>query len=348
MNDAAIGWPPFADPAWIESWLAAFAADERTVRIKSDQGESLTLCFRNIRLHGIGLKALCSPTNDHTPRYEWPVSLLDRETVVRLLSESRKSHRWDLIELYLVPLGSATAEVLGSLSSRGYRGEINRWFRSARVDLTIDKEEYFRSRSKKLRATTNNAENKLRRLGDLQFLDAAQGDDWRHWLGEALMIEAGGWKGREGSAISQRSNERNFYEHVLADARSQGNLRLFLLFLNGELLAFNILVFADGTYYGLKTGYRDDMQKYSPGNVLFRMVLDTVFGEARARTLDMLDPVTSWKERWATDTGELALIRVYAPGIRSTSVFLFRRVARRLIAFRDSLRRSAARVEPSR
>ena len=309
-------FPPFCDPLWIQAWLAAFASGQQTLTLGGvllRQGE--------LRLHGLRLSALLSPTNAHTPRYGcWrqqpmPTQLND------WLAQSRRQWPWQVLQLDLVPEHSPTHLAFAALAGAGARVEIRPAEITAVVDLSQGQAAYFQQLSKKLRANTNNAENGLRRLGELRCMEVAGQTDWLDWLDRAFALEAEGWKGAQGSAIAQNTALQDFYRQVLIQGQAQGRLRFFVLLLADRLIAFQILWRADDTDYGLRTGFVEDLAKYSPGNVLQRMSTQALFDEGVARKLDMLGPVTPWKARWQTGEETLLRIRVYAPGWRSGLVY---------------------------
>lgn len=312
-------FPAFADPLWIQAWLAAFAPDEHTLTLGDAPG--VLLRQGELRLHGLRLPALLSPTNAHTPRYAcWT----QQPTVAQLsdwLAQSRQQWPWQVLQLELVPEHSPTHRAFAQLADAGAWVEIRPAEITAVVDLSQGQTAYFQSLSKKLRANTNNAENGLRRLGELQCLDVAGQPDWLDWLERAFALEAEGWKGEQGSAIAQNTALQRFYRGVLMHGHAQGRLRFFVLLLDARLIAFQILWRADGSDYGLRTGFVEDLAKYSPGNVLQRMSTQALFDAGGASKLDMLGPVTPWKARWQTGEEALLRIRVYAPGWRTALIY---------------------------
>jgi CelD/BcsL family acetyltransferase involved in cellulose biosynthesis len=223
-----------------------------------------------------------------------------------------------------------------ALRDAGAAVEIRTIQHTSVIDLARGEKAYFDGISKKLRQNTNLAENGLKRQGALEMREVANSDDWRDWLERAFELEAAGWKGEQGSAIGQSPHELEFYRRVFGAARSEDRFRLYVLLLDGELIAFNALVLVDGVYYGFKTAFDERHAKQSPGNVLQRFVLRVLFAEGRANKLDMLDPVTPWKERWQTGTEALLRIYLYAPTPRGRLVYWARKAAHALRGLKKS------------
>jgi hypothetical protein len=235
---------------------------------------------------------------------------------------------WDLLELEFLTPDSNAGRLLGRLPKPWHRVDLRARWETPVIDLTQGADTYFTSLPQKLRANTNRAENGLGRAGVLAVNEFAAGADWRTWFDTALALESAGWKADTGGAIAQSDLLRAFYLTVLEQFRAAGALRLFGLTLDGELVAYNLLVRDGQTWFGLKTGYAEAWSKHSPGNVLFRHVLRALFEERGAHSLDLLDPVTDWKRRWASRIEPRLRLRLYAPGWRGRLAYHGERGAR--------------------
>lgn len=319
---------PFIDPAWMAPWFAAFEPHAETITIGPDDAPYAKLCKGNRTLHKVNLRALISPANCHTPRYGWSLDGVNAGELQKRLEESRKRYSWDVIDLNLVGEGSATHLAMQMLQDAGEAVEIRPIQHTSVIDLTRGEKAYFEGISKKLRSNTNLAENGLKRQGNLEMREVSCGGDWQDWLEKMFELEAAGWKGEKGTAISQTPYELEFYRKVFGAAQREDRFRLYVLLLDGNLIAGNVLVLVDGVYYGFKMAFDERYAKQSPGNVLQRFVLRALFSEGRAQKLDMLDPVTPWKERWQTGTEALLRIYIYAPTLRGQCVYRARKTAR--------------------
>lgn len=329
MSGAPNHTPAIAGPAWVDAWLAAFAPVGAPLELGA--GTQLWLRRDSGRVLGLPLRLLRSPTNEHTPRYDWPGNLTPA-ALAGWLTASRRTYPWHLLELELLAEDSNAGHLLASLPQPWRRLALLARWETPVIDLTQGADAYFAGLPQKLRANTNRAENGLRKAGDLRVRDLALDADWQTSLDACLTLESAGWKGEAGGAIEQHDRTRTFYLTVLRQFHAAGALRLYGLTLDGELLAFNLLLRDGPTWYGFKTGYGEAWAKQSPGNVLFRHVLSALFADGNAQTLDMLDPVTDWKRRWASRIEPRLRLRLYAPGWRGGLAYHGERLARRLYA----------------
>ncbi|MGE0810743.1 MAG: GNAT family N-acetyltransferase [Immundisolibacter sp.] len=316
-----------AGPAWLDAWFAAFSSTGE--RMALDTARSLWLRRDRGRVLGLPLRVLRSPTNEHTPRYDWPGDL-SPAALAGWLAASRRVYAWHLLELDLLAENANAVRLLAGLPKPWRRLALLARWETPVIDLAQGADAYFAGLPQKLRANTNRAENGLGKAGELRVRDLAQDDDWQTSLDACLALESAGWKGEAGGAIARQDRTRTFYLTVLRHFQAAGALRLYGLTLDGELLAFNLLLRDGPVWYGFKTGYAEAWARQSPGNVLFRHVLKALFADGDAHTLDMLDPVTDWKRRWASRVEPRLRLRLYAPGWRAGLAYHGERIARRL------------------
>ncbi len=305
--------PFFSQAQWFAAWLGAFASESVEAEV---DGISIPFIPRRQRRWGLAHRFLSAPANEHSPCLRLPC-LPSRETA-GLDAALRRLYRRQAFSWLEFPLLEHDAPELVSLRALvgcGWHLVEARHPHTAIAEFEDGWEAYHRALSKKLRANTNRAENGLSRLGELRFEDAAESAMWIEAWEEFLALEAQGWKGETQSAIAGDEKLVAFYRRVLEEAHRQGKLRLYLLRLDGRLIGANLVIVEGATAYGWKTAYAPDLAKYSPGNVLQRKVTQALAEEGVGR-LDMLDPVTDWKRRWATRVEPRIHLRLFPPGLR--------------------------------
>ena len=170
-------------------------------------------------------------------------------------------------------------------------------------------------------------EKRLAGLGEVTFealgLDASVTDEA---LEEAFELEASGWKGREGSPISADPTTKRFYESLFRYGASRHEMVLFVVKLDGRIVAFDLDTRDNGRIDLLKTGYDESLSKASPGNVLRWRILES---EAKRGEIDAyhLGRPSSWKMRWATKVSDIGTLRLYS-GVRGRAIYLTNVVGR--------------------
>lgn len=318
----------FQDRELQQAWIRAFAPHLK-VHDAADCGFPSILLLEEPAGAACGLRKLRAPTNQHVPFYDWP--RMTPHEAGRLLLDAHGAGKWNVIELDLVMKGSETCRCLRQLQQDGWAMEMVHWQTSAYVDLGRTAAAYAQGLSSKLRANTNNAENRLRRQGDLVMEDLAARADWEHWLERAFALEAAGWKGAAGTAVLQAEATRDYYRAVVRHFRAANGLRLFGLRLEERLIAFNLVIACGRTCVGWKTSFDPAFGAFSPGSVLLRHTVGRLREEGSFDKLDMMYPVSEWKQRWSDGTEELLRVTLYARTPVARTLFGVRAAARRLL-----------------
>src|SRR5712671_3931434 len=118
----------------------------------------------------------------------------------------------------------------------------------------------------------SNMKNNLRRwqarldaVGVLSPVRLAPGDDRAAWTQDFMRLEASGWKGRAGSALSCREDDRRFVAAVFGEAFRRGRLLVTGLDLGGRALARHVMFTAGEGAFTFKIAYDETYEKCSPG-----------------------------------------------------------------------------------
>lgn len=118
----------------------------------------------------------------------------------------------------------------------------------------------------------SNMKNNLRRWrsrlaahGELTPARLSSGDDVAAWLDEFMRLEASGWKGRAGTALASREDDRRFAGEVLAEAFRRGRLIITGLDLGGRALARHCMLAAGEGAFTFKIAYDETYAGCSPG-----------------------------------------------------------------------------------
>ena len=118
----------------------------------------------------------------------------------------------------------------------------------------------------------SNMKNNLRRwrarladAGELSAVRLGASDALAPWVEGFMHLEASGWKGRAGSAMACREEERRFADAVFPEAFRRGRLQITGLDLNGRPLARHIMVSAGDGAVSFKIAYDETHAKSSPG-----------------------------------------------------------------------------------
>jgi hypothetical protein len=135
----------------------------------------------------------------------------------------------------------------------------------------LSPEDYFTaSLSGKKRKELRRQFNRLSDEGAVAFerRDDAEGLD--QWCAQFLVLEAAGWKGREGSALACSPTTERFFRDALAGAAARGRLERLTLALDGRPIAMLANFITPPGAFSFKTTYDERLARFSPGVLLQR------------------------------------------------------------------------------
>ena len=108
-------------------------------------------------------------------------------------------------------------------------------------------------------------EAKLRPHGSITPVRLARQEDVAGWTQAFMQLEASGWKGKEGTALICREDDRRFVTEVFPEAFRRGQMQITGLDLGGRPLARHIMFIAGEGAYCFKIAYDDAHASASPG-----------------------------------------------------------------------------------
>ena len=127
---------------------------------------------------------------------------------------------------------------------------------------------------------------RLRDLGAVTFGVAREGADLREHIEAFMVLEAKGWKGRQGGAFLNDPRLATFLRAMTRGMGHEGKCRLYWLALDGLMIAANIVLLSHETAYFWKTAYDEDFSFASPGVLLTLDMTERLMREPRVVSAD--------------------------------------------------------------
>ncbi|GAA0763357.1 hypothetical protein GCM10009076_18100 [Erythrobacter ramosus] len=122
--------------------------------------------------------------------------------------------------------------------------------------------------SAKKRKELRRQHNRLAEEGRLVFERVEDDTGLAEWTAEFLALEAAGWKGEAGSALSSAPDTRTLFEQSLAGAAAAERLERLALRLNGRAIAMLVNFVTAPGVYSFKTAFDEAYARFSPGMLL--------------------------------------------------------------------------------
>lgn len=296
---------------WFDAWLAAFGTEGDGIWVPPDKPDDLGIPYvkGQYTVGAIRIPMATGATNDHTPRYDilgelsqpaYALQAMMKECGVSLLSFSYLSENSRLLRAI-------------RKNDAGLLYYVDFCETSPYVDCTVSWEEYWHSRGK-TKATWKRRERKLFNDRHAQFECVTEWGRAEFILPEVFAIEASGWKGQAGSAIQQDRSTLAFYTTIARQWADDGALRLFILSIDQQIVAFQLNALYGGVLYHVKVGYLEEYAALSPGQALQLRILRWAFDNPDIQAFDMLGGggrAAENKLKWATHAETLHTLYVF-------------------------------------
>ncbi len=324
--------PPYHRPGWFAAWAAAFRPDAAvTVVTLRDRAGTLRALAPVIREGGTTV----SPTNEHSPGYgcvaDSPEALAGLAAALLGTGSS----------LRLGPLADADPLRAGVREQAARRRHIvmeRPMLRSPYLDIPDDGP--LAALSRGMRKEIGRGRRRLQELGEVRLEIARTPEEAGPALRDLLDIEARGWKGEDGTAISSRPETLAFYTAVTRWAAETGRLRLGVLRVDGRAAAAELDLAEGSSVFSLKAGFDPHFARQGPGHVLVAELLEALRHEG-VRRYEMLGDDDAYKMRWTDTVREMVEVATFAPTPRGLARLGRARVAP---AVARRVRRAAGRA----
>ena len=236
---------------------------------------------------------LCAPLMHREFSFECFYNLL-----VWLKRHSSQGLWLDLQDVYS---GAAVHSILGDT----LKGEVATlsFYKRGILRCVKSSKEYFASpdflkTAKKSKRCLNLLSNK----GSLEFVNLGKEQEKiGEWIKSYLALEASGWKGRQGTALSCDARDQGFFSEAMQAGYSKQALISNRLELNGEVIAMQWLLVAGQQGFGFKTAYNEKYAAFSPGIALAYKNTEFLLDQSKLLTVDSCSAAgqthaSFWKE----------------------------------------------------
>jgi CelD/BcsL family acetyltransferase involved in cellulose biosynthesis len=301
---------PFLYPGFVLAWWRAFGDSALQIAVTRDD-DRVAAVLPLVSRRGV----LASPANWHTP--ETGVLAQDELAVADLVTAllARRPRRLSLA--FLDRSATTTATLHGAVERAGYRITERPLANAPFLELHGDWEAFEGAIPAKERKPLKRRARRLAELGSVSF-DVSTGDaqlDER--FDELVRVEALGWKGEQGTAMSSQRETLDFYRDVARWGSARGWLRMQALRLDDAAIAVAFGLEAHGVLHSLKTGFDPAHRALGPGVMLMRELVRQGFEDGLAR-IELLGDADPYKRLWSSGVRERIAFQAFSrsPGGR--------------------------------
>lgn len=179
------------------------------------------------------------------------------------------------------------------------------------VDLRGSFADYYAARSRRLKKSINLGANRLAQMGRIEIEWVRNCSAADEALTEAIRVSSISWKKSTDTTLNQ-GGPRAFIERLTAGAAGRGQLSLWLLRLNGRVIATEYQLIHEGVVHALRADFDPAFGYASPGSYLNRHLLEQLFS-AGLRRYCMGAGSNAYKRRWADGSEPMFQLLAYSP-----------------------------------
>ncbi len=253
----------------------------------------LPLWLRSEKRKFFSINHLSGLTNYYTPTFDliWNSNKITKVEALGHLLQEVKSFSSDWHVFDLSPLTSTVKnEFHNALNGAG--ASVFPYFVTSNSFQLIDSSlaEYLAGRPSRVRNTVQRKLKKLNKQGNWQLSIFRTEEGLQEQIDAYHHVYNGSWKNKEPYP--------EFIDGLCKLAARKGWLRLGLIRIQGEPVAAQIWLVANGSAYIYKLAYDEHFKKYSPGTVLTHAMIECVIGQDSVKKVDFLTGEDNFKKEW--------------------------------------------------
>ncbi len=297
---------------WLQVYWKHFGADQQLRVLVVSSGNTpigilpLTVVREKTRVGTV--RVLTYPLHDWSTFFG-PIGPNPTATLTLAMQHIHNTPRdWDLLDMRWVNRDEQDhMRTPWAIEHAGYAAHESTWKSTSMIDMDPGWEQYWSSRSGKMRNNIRRDEKRLQQRGSFEYIryrpaGTALGDDDLRWdlYDACIEIAAASWQGSSetGTTLSHDSVAEYFRDvHVVAV--KNGMVDISILKVDGKAVAFSYNYVCNGHLIGVRRGHLPEFACCGAGNVLLVHLLRDSF-ERADHSLDMGPGSADVKRRWST------------------------------------------------
>jgi hypothetical protein len=183
--------------------------------------------------------------------------------------------------------GEACQAMIAALEQKGVPWALSNYFTRAILDAGSTFDEHMKRHvSSSRRKSLARNQRRLEDLGKVEHECHCVGEGLDRAVSAFLKIEAGGWKGKRGTALACDEKTRKFAINAFTGEGANSICRADVLTLNGAPIAVSLITLAGRTGFAVKVAYDESYRSCSPGLLLETEVIRSFLSGGWASRLD--------------------------------------------------------------
>jgi hypothetical protein len=180
------------------------------------------------------------------------------------------------------------------------------------VEVSGDFEGYWAARPRNLKKNLRRYRNRMNNeIGPSRLSVSTLPHDVSVATDRYGLLESGGWKGGEGTALHPDNVQGEFYRTWMVEMAESSRAYVFELYVGDMLLASRLCVVGEGLLVIVKTTFNEEFKRYAVGRLLLHDTLEYIFQNGLAKVIDFYTDATEDQLDWATSSRSMQHCSVY-------------------------------------
>lgn len=342
LHSRAVGANVFTRLAWLEAgWLHCAPEGDRIrpVRFVDDEGRTRAMCIHleitvprpwgRMRIW----KTLDINSQRITPFLTETMDDMAAATASLCRAMGRRIDAFDLFKLD--PLDHGLMDLKAGLAAAGLECELTRFNIQPRIVMSDNWDAYKKTRSYKTWKQLRRQRRRIdEELAEIRFVRLRRPEDFAELdlaglFDQIFEVFNNSWQAQatEEAGVLTLEQVRDLYWALTQQAAPEGWLDLNLLYAGERLIAFDLSLAEGRTVYMIIGAFLRDLDRYSPGAVLFMEEL--IDGHQRGdRILEFGGEYLGYKQKWATENVPAYHLRIQGRTLHARMKTLFLRLKR--------------------
>lgn len=179
------------------------------------------------------------------------------------------------------------------------------------IPITQSWAEYEKKMSSRDRYTVRRCRKRAEERGPVQLEVFSPGvGDVPRYMEDIFRVESLSWKERAGTGMKMTTNLGRFFYNYALTAASKNMLRLSLLRINSDIVAFEFSVVYANRFWVLKIGFDESFAHCSPGTLLMHETIRYAFDQ-KLETFELLGTDEPWLHMWTDEIHRYMSLHLY-------------------------------------
>ncbi len=288
----------------------------------------LPLCIKEAKKFGLSLSTLIPVAEYFNTHSDILLSSSSDEVIEALLRAlSGLKYKWDIFRINrFIETSPVLDRITRHLQDNAtFDFDIRRTEPSFFIELGDSYDDYLRKKSSNFRHKLKNVAKKMHSLGDVAFLRTQDFRDFSEAYNVILSIEGNSWKHEHGTAITSSEKQKEFYRALGQSAYDKGWLRLCILYLNHEPVAFEMGLVKGQKYYGVHASYKEKYKKENPGTMLLARYIEDLIRDG-IKEYDWFGEPFEFQSRWTDKYRWHKSLLIYNRTLKAKLFFIFNKL----------------------